>query len=269
MAIELRACRAQPPAAARGAIDDLLGLQPQTEQRTLVLIHRRHDRLTHRQPLPLGPFALAALALFIELSLGLLERRATTLRSAQMLRQLIAARLTVELVLFTIDPLSVAEDLDRDPPVVDVRVARRVRHHLRAINRDHPHRHQPRLPAQLQHTAEQLRQRPLMPDAELRDRRMIRRPVRGDHPIRDVLHTRPLNPPRGPVPARIRIHQQPRPSSSGHTPAAPDHRRDTPHRTPKDQAHQPSPAPSTPDGPDRSTPTTTAASGTTGHDHNR
>jgi hypothetical protein len=60
-----------------------------------------------------------------------------------MLRQLIAASIAVELVVLAIDPLSLPQDLERDPPVIDIRVARRVRAHLHAVNRDHPDRHQP------------------------------------------------------------------------------------------------------------------------------
>jgi len=47
-----------------------------------------------------------------------------------------------------------------------------------------------------------------VPAAELRDRRVIRRAHRADHLARHVLPTRPLNPARGPVPARIRIQKQ-------------------------------------------------------------
>ena len=121
------------------------------------------------------------------------ERRAPTLRCAQMLGQLIATRVAVELVLFAIDPIGLLEDLERDPAIISVRVARRVR--------DAPSCRRPRSPrprptprlAQLQHPTEQLRQRLLVPDPELRDRRVIRPPVRRDHPIRDVLqHARSI-----------------------------------------------------------------------------
>ena len=47
-----------------------------------------------------------------------------------------------------------------------------------------------------------------MATAELRDRRMIRATHPGDHLERHVLPARPLNPPRPPVPARIRIQKQ-------------------------------------------------------------
>jgi hypothetical protein len=70
--------------------------------------------------------------------------------------------------------------------------------HLRAVNGDHLHVHQPGLGAQLQHVAEQLTQRPLMPLTEPRDRRVIRRLVSRDHPNRDILVTATLDPPRTP-----------------------------------------------------------------------
>ena len=92
MLIELLVRSAQPPPTARGTIDDLLGHQPHAEQRALILIHRRRDRLAHRQRIVLGLLA-SALAFFIEFAFGLLERRSTTLRGAQVLGQLIAARL--------------------------------------------------------------------------------------------------------------------------------------------------------------------------------
>ena len=55
---------------------------------------------------------------------------------------------------------------------------------------------------------EQLAQRPLVPAAELRDRRVIRHPHRRDQLVGHVLPARPLDPPRGPVPARVRVQQQ-------------------------------------------------------------
>ena len=47
-----------------------------------------------------------------------------------------------------------------------------------------------------------------MAAAELRDRRVIRRPHPRDHLERHVLPTRTLDPPRGPVPTRIRVEQK-------------------------------------------------------------
>jgi uncharacterized protein (DUF427 family) len=50
---------------------------------------------------------------------------------------------------------------------------------------------------------EQLAERLLMPAAELRDRRVIWDRHRGDQLVGHVLPARPLDPPRGPVPARV------------------------------------------------------------------
>ena len=99
--------------------------------------------------------------------------------------------------------------------VAAVLIHRRVRLDLRPIDRDHPDRHQPRLTAQPEHVIKQLRDLALVPAAELRDRRVIRRAHPGDHLERHVLPTRPLDPPRGPVPARIRVHQEAPPSTAG------------------------------------------------------
>ena len=123
-------------------------------------------------------------------------------------RQLVAAPIAIQLVLLAIDSIGLAHDLPSDLPVVKVREPACVRLDLGAIQRDHPDPHQPRLRAQPQHITKQLRQRHLMPLAELGDRRMIRHTVSRDHPAGHILNTRPLDPPRRPVPPRIAIHQQ-------------------------------------------------------------
>jgi hypothetical protein len=66
----------------------------------------------------------------------------------------------------------------------------------------------PRLPAQPEHAVKQLRDLRLVAAAELRDPRVIRRAHRADHLVGHVLPTRPLDPARRPVPARVRVHQQ-------------------------------------------------------------
>ena len=66
--------------------------------------------------------------------------------------------------------------------------------HLRPVDRDHPDLHQPRLPAEPQHLAEQARQHRLVAQPKTRDRRVIRCLLRRDHPIGDTLHTAPLDP---------------------------------------------------------------------------
>ena len=63
------------------------------------------------------------------------------------------------------------QDLPRDLLVVEVRVLRGVRVHLRPVDRDHPDLHQPRLRAQPQHLAEQAR--PAPPHGALRNRAIV------------------------------------------------------------------------------------------------
>ena len=125
-----------------------------------------------------------------------------------MLRQLIATILPEQPVLPAVGLLGLLEDVGDEPLVGAVRAARRVRADLRAIDRDHPDLDQPGLLAQLEHRAEQLAERPLVPAAELRDRRVIRHPHRRDQLVDHILPARPLDPPRGPVPARIRVQKQ-------------------------------------------------------------
>jgi hypothetical protein len=57
-----------------------------------------------------------------------------------------------------------------------------------------PDRHQPRLATQTENVVEQLGDVGFMAAAELRDRRVIRHPLAGDHLARDVLLTSPLDP---------------------------------------------------------------------------
>ena len=73
-----------------------------------------------------------------------------------------------------LNPNRFTQDLGHDLAIRAVLVHRRVGLDLRAINRDHPHRHQPRLPTQPQHIIKQPGDLGLMPAAELRDRRVIR-----------------------------------------------------------------------------------------------
>ena len=61
---------------------------------------------------------------------------------------------------------------------------------------------------QREHLAEQLGDRRLMADAEPRDRRVIRRPVGGDHPERQVIQTTPLDRARRAHPDRVGVDEQ-------------------------------------------------------------
>ena len=125
-----------------------------------------------------------------------------------MLGRLIAAILTEQAVLPAVGLLGLLEDVRDQLLVGAVRAPRRVRADLHAIDRDHANLDQARLTTQAQHRSEQLAERLLVPAAELRDRRMIRDRHRGDQLVGDVLPARPLDPPRRPVPARVRVDQQ-------------------------------------------------------------
>jgi hypothetical protein len=85
---------------------------------------------------------------------------------------------------------------------------RRRRGDLGAVDGDNPDLHEPRPCAQLEHPAEQLGDRLLVAGPEARDSRVIGRLVGGDHAERDIVATAPLDPPRRPLPGRVRVHEQ-------------------------------------------------------------
>ena len=151
------AALAHPRAPTLRAGDELPRIE--LDRRRLLVVRRRLA----------GVVALAGQAL-----LGLAQRLAAALARAQMLGQLVAALAAVKLVLAPIRLGRLGEDLPRDPAEVAVGVHRRVGRDLRAIDRHHADRHQPRPRAQPQHAREHIGQRPLMPATELRDRRVIR-----------------------------------------------------------------------------------------------
>ena len=62
--------------------------------------------------------------------------------------------------------------------------------------------------ATVKHRGEQLTKRPLMPPAELRDRRMVGHHHRRNQLVHHILPTRPLDPARRPIPTRIRVQKQ-------------------------------------------------------------
>jgi hypothetical protein len=76
--------------------------------------------------------------LAFELFLCLTQRRAPPLARPKPLGQLIAARLTVELVLAAVRLGGLGQDLARDLLIAAVGSAGGVRLDLRAIDRDHP-----------------------------------------------------------------------------------------------------------------------------------
>ena len=147
-------------------------------------------------------------ALGLQALLGLAQPAAAALRGRELRRQLVAARLPVELVLGRVDRLGLLDDLARELLVVEVLVARRVRLHLRAVDGDHADLGEPAARAQRQHLAEQAGDRVLVALEEPRQRRVIRALLGRQHPERDVLLAGALDHPRGPDPARVGVKQQ-------------------------------------------------------------
>jgi hypothetical protein len=123
-------------------------------------------------------------------------------------RQLVAARLAVELILRGVDRPGLLDDLARELLVVEILVARRVGLHLRAVNGDHADLDQPAARAQREHLAEQPGDRLLMALHEPRQRRVVRALLGRQHAERDVFLTRALDHARGPDPARVGVKQQ-------------------------------------------------------------
>jgi hypothetical protein len=122
------------------------------------------------------------------------QRLAAGVGVAQLLGQLIPAIVAVELVLAPVSVFGFAQDVLDQAAVAAVLVHRRVRFDLRRVDRDHPDRHQPRLPTKPKDIVEQRCDLGLMTATELRDRRVIGRAQAGDHLERDVLLTGPLDP---------------------------------------------------------------------------
>ena len=105
-------------------------------------------------------------------------------------------------------PWSACDDLPGDLLKLVVRLRAGVPRDPGAIDRHHPGLDQPRPVTQLEHLAEQARQRLLMPTDEPGDRHMIRHQVAGDHPVGNVLPTVTLDRPRGPHTRRERVQDQ-------------------------------------------------------------
>ena len=105
---------------------------------------------------------------------GLAKELTPPLARAQRLRQLIATRVAVELILGLINRLGLGEDLARDLPKVAIRTAAGVRRQPRPVDRDDPRPDQPGLIAEREHLREQRGQRRLVTLDEPRDRRVIR-----------------------------------------------------------------------------------------------
>jgi hypothetical protein len=151
---------------------------------------------------------LLPLLALLELALGLRKPAPATLAGAEPLGQLVAARLAVELVLDLVDAPCLGDDLARDPLVVEVRLAARVRGDLGPVDRHYAGPHQPSLRAEREHGAKQLAQGDLVADDEAGDRRVVRDPVGRDHPVGDVLAAMDLDRPRGALLSRVGVENQ-------------------------------------------------------------
>src|ERR1019366_9920206 len=107
MLVELVARLAQPPLTALRPGDDRLGIKHE--------LHALRFRLRR-----LGLRCVSAGTPGRELLLGLAQRSTTTLTGSQMLRQLIATRIAVELVLCGVDLARLLQDLAGELLVVEV-----------------------------------------------------------------------------------------------------------------------------------------------------
>ena len=136
------------------------------------------------------------------------QPRAAPRRGRKFRRQLVTSPIPVELVLSRVNRLGLLEDLARKLLVIAVRVMRRVRMHLRPIDREHPDPRQTGVRAQRQDLAEEASDRVLVTLTKARDRRVIGALVRHDHAIGDILDALALDHPRRTLPTAIGVEQQ-------------------------------------------------------------
>ena len=148
----LRALRVAPvrPVVLIGGIR--AGLDPQLLLQTTLGLFQPRGTRTRDRPCSVGAF-------LIELAFGLAQPPTTALAGREVLGQLIAALIAVELILGCVDFGGLFEDLPRDPIEVSVRVTARVRMNLRAVDGDRADLDHPRPRAQGEHAAEQVGQR--------------------------------------------------------------------------------------------------------------
>ena len=125
--LELAARLARPTLPALGARHDPLGIE-------LVCDLRIGDRLRNLR-LAAGP--LLARCLLV----GAAKELRSPFPGAQLLGQLIPARLPIQLVLGLVDRLRLRQDLPRDLVKPQRRLTTRVACHPRPIDRDHPRPH--------------------------------------------------------------------------------------------------------------------------------
>ena len=199
-----------------------------------------------------------------------LQRGSPALAGAQLLGQLIPARVPEPLVLLAVDPLGLLRgSRSRSTHTHGCDPATRSRASCVPSTAISPTRTSPASPHNPSTSHEQLADRGLVPAAELRDRRVIRHRHRRDHLERHILPTRPLDlPSRTGTPTHTSTKAA-RPSSPGHTPPDPARSPDTPHRTRPDPSARPRRAPSTPSDPPATNPSVTAATTSPGRGHTR
>jgi hypothetical protein len=163
-------------------------------------------------PKPLATIARNGLTAFVALALKPLLRlpqpRAPALRPRHVVGQLVAATRAVDVVLSGIEPASLLDNLRGDLIVAADRPVRRRGGDLAPIERDHPNGHKPGVGAETEHLAEQIRESRFMPDAEARDRGMVRNRVGRDHAERDVLPAALLDRARGTLADRVGVDQK-------------------------------------------------------------
>ena len=162
----------------------------------------------HRGRLVGGFGLILALLPLLELALGLGEPAPAALARAQLLGQLVAARLAVEAVLGLVGGLRLGDDLAGDPLVICVRLAARVGVELGPVDRDDAGLHEASLRAEREHRAKQTCERRLVAADEAGDRRVVRDPVGGDHPVGDVLAAVELDRARGALLGRVRVEEE-------------------------------------------------------------
>jgi hypothetical protein len=147
-------------------------------------------------------------ALRLKALLGLAQPAAPALGGGELRRQLVPARVPMELVLGSVDRLRFLENLARELLVVEVLVARRVRVELGAVDRDDTDLGESAARAEREHLAEQAGDRLLVTLNKPCERRMVRPLLGRQHPEGDVFLAGALDHTRGPDPARVRVEQQ-------------------------------------------------------------
>jgi hypothetical protein len=180
MLLELTTSLSHPTLPALGTRDDLLGV--------------KLERLASRFGLRAARL-ISITVLGGELLPGLAEELTPPLPSAQLLGQLIPARVTIELILSLVSRFRLRQDLPRDPPKVTVRTATRIPRQPGPVDRDHPGPDRPGLITKPEHLPEQLAQRRFVTLDKPGDRRVIGPLEHRDHPTRNILPARPLNRP--------------------------------------------------------------------------